>query len=141
MQIKEEEERIKESEVWGDGYGEGKAQAIEILIEHDKEGDPLEGKPLVYSQVLESGKEYEVKGGVLSIVALRSVGGTGVFDVLVSNRVSIGTLAVAPGKYILLQKALVFPCEGRFELKDIEGHISYVLAMATFLNPIIEEVI
>ena len=137
-------EQTSYKDIWDDGYTEGEAQVREILVEQDRDGAPLEGKKLVYSQVLESGKRYIMKGGVISIIGLKIMEGEGLFEFSFLRNGQPRTLwtftAVPAERYVLFNLAVIFLGDAWFEVKAIEGHIRFVCAMSTFLQPEIEEV-
>jgi hypothetical protein len=95
---------------------------------------------LDYSRVLESGKTYTVLNGLLVAYALKIIEGTGLFD-WCCNDCAIFSFPVLEGeKYVLFPKADVCALRNSLCVKEIEGHIRYVCAMSTFLDPKIEEV-
>ena len=132
-------------DVWDDTYSESEAQAIDILEERGKKTSYVEGERLTYSSILESGKTYEQTGdGIIGLFALKIMDGKGVFK-LVTKWHELSTThctftAIPEEKYVLFERGLIAPENALFEVKEIEGHIRYVLAMSTFLNPEIEEV-
>ena len=139
-------EQSSYKDVWDDTYREGEAQARELLTERDEETSYVEGERLTYSAILESGKTYEQVGeGFIGLFALKIMDGKGFFKFGTKwhdqSRTHYTFTAIRGERYVLFNMGLVIPNDTRFEVKEIEGHIRYVLAMSTFLNPVIKEVL
>lgn len=137
-------EQSSYKDVWNDTYDEAEAQAKDLLESKDKNDEVLEEKRLTYSAILESGKRYEEVGdGFIGLFALKIMDGTGVFDFMIPYmKESFFTFTAISGeKYVLLGRGLIISKDDWFEVKEIEGRIRYVLAMSTFLNPVIKEVL
>jgi len=130
-------------EVWDDTYAEAEAQARALISERDPKPRWVEGERLTYSAIFESGKRYEQVGdGIIGLFALKIVDGRGVFNFMVPymKRPFFTFTAIQEEKYVLLERGFLFHLEAWFDVKAIEGHVRYVLAMSTFLTPEIEEV-
>ena len=135
-------EQSSYKDVWNDTYAQIEEQA-KIIVEGGDQSAYLEGERLTYSTILESGKRYEQVGnGIIGLFALKIMDGIGVFNFKVPvMEKPFFTFTVIPGeKYVLLTRGILFAQKARFEVKAIEGHVRYILAMSTFLNPKIEEV-
>ena len=130
-------------EVWDDTFAEAEAQARALISERDPKPRWVEGERLTYSAILENGKRYEQVGdGIIGLFALKIVDGMGVFDFMVSfmERPFFTFTAIQEEKYFLLPRGILFHPKTWFEVKAIEGHVRYILAMSTFLNPKLKEV-
>jgi hypothetical protein len=138
-------EQSSYKDVWDETYAETEAQAKDLLESKDKNDEDLEGERLTYSPILESGKTYEQVGeGFIGLFALKIMDGKGLFKFetkwFEQSRTHYTFTAIPEEKYVLFERGLIIPMDARFEVKEIEGHIRYVLAMSTFLNPEIKEV-
>lgn len=137
-------EQSSYKDVWAETYEEAEAQAKDLLGERGEATEFLEGERLTYSAILESGKRYEQVGdGFIGLFALKIMDGTGVFDFMIHfMKESCFTFTAIPEeRYVLLGRGLIIAKDDWFEVKELEGHIRYVLAMSTFLNPEIKEVV
>jgi hypothetical protein len=140
-------EQTSYKRVWDKTYREAQLQAEAMLIEKDKNCEilVLEEKRLTYSSILESGKTYEQAGeGIIGLFALKIMDGKGLFE-FVTKWHGVSTThctftAIPEEKYVLFGRGLIASKNALFEVKEIEGHIQYVLAMSAFLDYKIEEV-
>lgn len=132
-------------DVWDDTYSESKAQAMEMLNERGESNQNVSGKRLTYSPILESGKTYEQAGeGIIGLFALKIMDGEGLFEFETKWHGGSTThctfTAIPEERYVLFDRGLIIPKNAWFEVKEIEGHIGYVLAMSAFLHYEIKEV-
>jgi hypothetical protein len=125
-------------EVRDNTFDEGRAQAMEFL------GPNLDEERFTYSPLLESGKKYYVQPrGVIGIFALKIFDGEGLFEFIGHGaKMPYFTFTAIPGeKYVLPFRGLILLDDSIFEVKELEGHIRYVLAMSTFGKAEIKEVL
>ena len=131
--------------VWDETYQETHDQAKDLLGVKGKNDQVLEGERLTYSAILESGKTYGQLGeGLIGLFALKIMDGKGVFELVTiwhGQSIAHYTFTAIPEeRYVLFERGLIVPKDAWFEVKELEGHIRYILAMSTFLDYEIKEV-